>query len=58
MMRLYLQEKTHIIGMHPNRRLFARAIVDYACKINAYAQPNPWRNVGIWEFVGMTGSWS
>jgi heme-degrading monooxygenase HmoA len=55
---LYLQEKTHIIGMHPNRRLFARAIVDYACKINAYERPKPWRNVGVWEFVGMTGPWS
>lgn len=56
--RIYLQEKTHIIGMHPNRRLFARAIVDYCLTLNGYEKPNPWRNLGIWEFVGMTGRWS
>jgi hypothetical protein len=58
MTKLYLQEQTRIIGMHPNRRLFARAIVRYATALNAHAQPRPWRNVGIWELVGMTGSWA
>ena len=56
--RIYLQEKTHIVGMHPNRRLFAKEIVDYCLKINNYEKPDPWRNLGIWEFVGMTGRWS
>jgi hypothetical protein len=56
-MPLYLQEKTRIIGMHPNRRLFAKSLVDYVLA-DASRESSPLRNIGIWEFVGMTGSWS
>lgn len=55
---LYLQEKTSIIGMHPNRRLFARSIAQYAAALNAPDSTAPMRNMGVWEFVGMTGEWA
>ena len=57
-MALYLQEKTHIIGMHPNRRLFSRSIVQYAATLNRPDAPSAMRNMGVWEFVGMTGEWA
>lgn len=56
--RLYLQEKTHIIGMHPNRRNCARALVGFANTMNEPDRESPFRNVGIWELVGMTGDWA
>ena len=58
MAKLYLQEKTHIIGMHPNRRKCARVIVNYARAIAASGESHPFRNVGVWELVGMTGRWA
>lgn len=57
-MPLYLQEKTNIIGMHPNRGLFSKAMAAYAGSINNSSKPGPMRNLGIWEFVGVTGEWA
>lgn len=57
-MALYLQEKTSIIGMHPNRRLFARSIAEYAKALNNPDVESDMRNMGVWEFVGMTGEWA
>lgn len=58
MSKLYLQEKTHIIGMHPNRRNCARVIVNYARAIAESDTQHPFRNIGVWELVGMTGRWA
>lgn len=57
MPKLFFQEKTKIIGMHPNRRNCARVIVDY---LNAErdSEDRPKRDIGVWELVGLTGKWA
>lgn len=57
-MKLYLQEKTRIIGMHPNRGLFSKAMANYSRTLNDPEKSAPMRNLGIWELVGMTGEWA
>jgi hypothetical protein len=52
---LYMQGKTNIIGMHPNRGNFAAELVKRARKVGDDANV---RTIGVWEFVGLTGEWS
>jgi hypothetical protein len=52
---LYLQAKTNIIGMHPNRGRFAAELVRRAQAVGDDAR---FRTIGVWEFVGLTGEWS
>lgn len=52
---LYLQGKTQIIGMHPNRGNFAAELVRRADRAGDDADI---RTIGVWEFVGLTGAWS
>jgi hypothetical protein len=52
---LYMQGKTNIIGMHPNRGNFAAELVKRARKAG---DDGNIRTIGVWEFVGLTGEWS
>lgn len=52
---LYMQGKTSIIGMHPNRGNFAAELVKRAQRAGDEASI---RTIGVWEFVGLTGRWS
>jgi hypothetical protein len=52
---LYMQGKTSIIGMHPNRGNFAAELVSRSQRAGDDASI---RTIGVWEFVGLTGRWS
>jgi len=52
---LYMQGKTNIIGMHPNRGNFAAELVRRAQRAGDDASI---QTIGVWEFVGLTGRWS
>jgi hypothetical protein len=52
---LYLQARTDIIGMHPNRGRFSQELVKRAESLDVAGS---FANVGVWEFVGLTGRWS
>jgi hypothetical protein len=52
---LYLEAKTQIIGMHPNRGRFAQTLARRAPDLD---REGSFHNIGVWEFVGLTGAWS
>ena len=52
---LYLQGKTSIIGMHPNRGNFAAELVRRAQRAGDDTNV---RTIGVWEIGGLTGEWS